>query len=123
LEEEILPEKSLSVPQQTNNPTATMNQLELPKDFWSTVKLEIEAAKIQTYPLCGRSITFAVAWDNKKLAEKIQTLAKNYLSFRPANYTVGCSFLFVRLANSGISSTEAKQFRTDFVNWCVENNY
>lgn len=100
-----------------------MNQIELPKDFWSTVKFEIESAKFQTYPLCIRSITFAAAWDNKKLAEKIRTLAENYLSFRPANYTVGCAYLFTRPTNSSLTNTEAKQFRTDFVNWCVENNY
>lgn len=100
-----------------------MNQLELPKDFWSTVKFESEAAELQAYPLCFRSITFAAAWDNKKLVEKIQTLAENYLSFRPANYNVGSTYLFIRPANSGITDTEAKQFRTDFVNWCVENNH
>jgi hypothetical protein len=100
-----------------------MNALALPKDFWLTVKSEIEASDVKSHLLCRRSATFAGAWGNLTLFDKIGTLAKRYLTFRPANYSVGQTYLFSRHYSSGISDEEAKQFRTDFVNWCVENNY
>ena len=100
-----------------------MNPLKLPKDFWPTVKAEIETSKLTAYLLCSRSMTFAAAWDNKELAQRISALANLYLTFRPANYYVGCYYLFVRQSGFNITNTEAKQFRNDFVNWCVENNY
>ncbi len=99
-----------------------MNPLELPKDFWRTVKSEIETAESANYTLCDRSATFAAAWNNRELSEQISALASEYLTIRPANYIIGYAYLFVRKANSGITGAEAKQFRTDFVNWCVENN-
>ena len=94
----------------------------LPANFWQTVKQELETDKDHELYLCSRSETFSLAWQNKIARSLISRKAEEYLrATKSTKYYTGKIFLFLRDCQA-TTDTEAKQFRTDFVTWCQEQD-